>query len=128
MDKLTLAELSERADVAPRTVRYYIAQGLLPGPLRSGRGALYGDRHLQLLKQIQKLQSGGKTLAEVALALHSGPDDRELAEPVSWLDYKLAEDVIVRVRGDVSPWRHKRIRNVLTEAAGRLRVEPNEEK
>ena len=128
VDRLSLAELSERAEVAPRTVRFYIAQGLLPGPLRSGRAAEYGDRHLRLLTRIKELQAEGLTLAEVAFALDPGRKHRELADPVAWLEYELAEDVIVRIRGDVSPWRHKAIQNVLSEATAKLREEAQERK
>jgi DNA-binding transcriptional MerR regulator len=128
VDLLSLAELSERAQVAPRTIRFYIAQGLLPGPLRSGRGAAYGDVHLELLGRIQALQQQGMTLKEVQFALAPGEGRMELPEPVSWVDYSLAEDVVVRVRvrGGIAPWRHKLIRKVLAEAMAKLRSETEE--
>jgi DNA-binding transcriptional MerR regulator len=126
VDKLSLGELSEQADVAPRTVRFYIAKGLLPGPLRAGREAVYGNLHLQLLKRIKGLQAKGMTLAEVSFALSPGRDRRELAEPVAWLEYQLADDVVVQVRSGIAPWRHKLIRNVLAEAAAKLQDEPKE--
>lgn len=126
MDLLSLAELSERAQVAPRTIRFYIAQGLLPGPLRSGRGAAYGHVHLELLGRIQALQQQGMTLREVQFALAPGEGRVELPEAVSWVDYSLAEDVVVRVRGGIAPWRHKLIRKVLAEAMAKLRSETEE--
>lgn len=126
MDLLSLAELSERAQVAPRTIRFYIAQGLLPGPLRSGRGAAYGHVHLELLGRIQALQQQGMTLREVQFALAPGEGRVELPEAVSWVDYSLAEDVVVRVRGGIAPWRHKVIRKVLAEAMAKLRSETEE--
>ena len=43
---LTLAELTEAADVSVRTVRYYIAEGLLPPPEGSGPGSAYARGHL----------------------------------------------------------------------------------
>jgi DNA-binding transcriptional MerR regulator len=123
MDKLSLAELSAQAEVAPRTVRFYIAKGLLPGPLRVGREAAYGSVHLQLLKRIKSLQAKGMTLAEVSFALSPGRDRRELGEPVVWLKYQLADDVVVHVRSGVAPWRHKAIRNALAEVAAKLQDE-----
>lgn len=120
MDELSLAELSERAEVPPRTIRFYITQGLLPGPVRSGRAAVYGRVHLDLLKRIRGLQAQGRTLAEVAFALAPGGGERALPEPVSWLEYQLAEDVVVRVRSNIAPWRHKAIRSVLAETAAKL--------
>lgn len=128
MDKLSLVELSERTAVPPRTVRFYIARRLLPGPLRSGRGAIYGNVHLQLLNRIKALQAKGKTLAEVAFALSSGSGAPELAEPVVWLEYELSDEVVVRVRSGIAPWRHKMIRNVLVEAAAKLRDGQEERK
>ena len=120
MEKLSLAELSERAEVPPRTIRFYIARGLLPGPERAGREAVYGKTHCELLNRIKELQAKGKTLAEVAFALSPGSANRGLAEPVAWLEYELADDVVVRIRGGIAPWRHKMIRNVLAEAAAKL--------
>ncbi len=126
--QLSLAELSERAEIAPRTVRFYIAQGLLPGPLRSGRGAQYGDNHLELLQRIKELQAEGMTLAQVAFALGPGSEHPELADPVVGLEYQLAEDVVVRVSGEISPWRHKVIRSVLAEAAAKLQDQEEKKK
>jgi DNA-binding transcriptional MerR regulator len=128
VDKLSLAELSERTAVPPRTVRFYIAQGLLPGPLRSGRGAIYGNVHLQLLNRIKALQAKGKTLAEVAFTLSPASGRPELAEPVAWLEYELSDDVVVRVQSGIAPWRHKMIRKVLAEAAAKLRGGQEERK
>jgi DNA-binding transcriptional MerR regulator len=123
MEELTLAELSERAGVPPRTIRFYIAQGLLPAPLRSGRGAAYGKDHLSLLDRIKTLQAKGMTLAEVAFALSPGAGHGELPEPVAWLEYDLSRDVIVRVRSGIAPWRHKMIRKVIAEVVGKLQEE-----
>lgn len=118
-----MAELSERAGVPPRTIRFYIAQSLLPGPIRSGRAAAYSDTHLRLLDRIKKLQAKGMTLTEVAFALSPGAGHEKLPEPVAWLEYELSDDVIVRVQSGLAPWRHKIIRNVLAEAAAKLQNE-----
>lgn len=40
-DELTLEELASRTGVEPRTLRSWVAEGLLAPPLRSGRGARY---------------------------------------------------------------------------------------
>jgi DNA-binding transcriptional MerR regulator len=121
VDNLSLAELSERAGVPPRTIRFYIAQGLLPGPVGAGRAAAYGKAHSQQLEQIKALQAKGMPLAEIAVALAPGPRHAELPEAVAWLEYELSDDVIARVRSGIAPWRHKMIRRVLAEAASKLR-------
>ena len=50
-----LAELSELAGVPQRTIRYYVAKDLLPGPTR-GSKSRYSDEHLARLRVIRKLQ------------------------------------------------------------------------
>jgi len=62
---LDLSELSARADVSPRTVRYYIQQGLLPEPESRGPGAHYGAEHLDRLNLIRHLQREHLPLAEI---------------------------------------------------------------
>ncbi|CAN5922772.1 hypothetical protein BH11MYX3_BH11MYX3_24140 [soil metagenome] len=55
-----------RAVPDDRTVRYYGTIGLLDRPLAMrGRTALYGPRHLAQVVAIKRLQSTGKSLAEI---------------------------------------------------------------
>ena len=63
-----------------RTIRWYTTIGLVdrPAELR-GRTALYGRRHLLQLAAVKKLQSAGRTLAEIQEML-VGATDRRLAE------------------------------------------------
>ena len=60
-----LGELADAAGVSPRTVRYYIAQGLLPSPGRLGAGTRYGTEQLDRLQLIRHLQDQGLSLAEI---------------------------------------------------------------
>ena len=78
-DAYTLPDLAEMADVTPRTVRYYIAQGLLPTPSQLGPGARYGDRHLDRLRLIKVLQREHLPLAEIRARLEK-MDDRQVAQ------------------------------------------------
>ncbi len=59
----TLSELCEAADVSERTVRYYVAQGLLPSP-GSGRGVRWSPEHLERLLLILHLKEKHLPLAE----------------------------------------------------------------
>lgn len=52
---LTVEELASAAACTVRTVRYYIAEGLLPGPSARGKGASYGEDHLLRLRLIRLL-------------------------------------------------------------------------
>ncbi len=85
-----------------RTIRFYIAQALLPSPVRSGRLAAYSAQ-LRLLDRIKALQAKGMTLSEVAFALSPDRRHRELAEPVASLEYELLDDVVARVRSGIAP-------------------------
>ena len=115
-DALTFAELAARAGLPGRTIRFYIAKGLLPGPVKAGRGATYGKEHLETLRSIKASQAKGLTLSEVARRL-SGESQGQLPAPIAWRNYTLAEDVTVSVRADVAPWRLKQIRRYLSEMA-----------
>jgi DNA-binding transcriptional MerR regulator len=68
-----------RAVPDERTVRYYTTLGLLDRPTAMrGRTALYGRRHLAQVVAIKRLQSAGKSLAEIQ-ALWPQLDDVTLA-------------------------------------------------
>lgn len=61
-----LDELCQLADMNLRTVRYYIQQGLVPGPEGRNRGARYFPSHLERLLQIKKWQAAGLSLERIA--------------------------------------------------------------
>ena len=113
----TLAQLAEDSGVPARTIRYYIARGLLPGPDKAGRGAFYTDAHLEGLNRIQELQKEGQTLSEIERM--AGASQQGEATP--WWKYSIDEDVEVWVRADAGPWRTKEIRAAIEEMTARLR-------
>ncbi|HEY6057571.1 MAG TPA: MerR family transcriptional regulator [Candidatus Limnocylindrales bacterium] len=73
---LSLADLCDTADVTPRTVRYYVAQGLLPSPSGSGPAARYSQNHLARLRLIKRLQREHLPLAEIRGRLSALSDDQ----------------------------------------------------
>src|SRR3712207_5471928 len=84
-DSFDLGELSAAAGVTPRTVRYYVQQGLLPSPGMRGPGTRYERAHLDRLQLIRRLQRQHLPLAEIRRRLEALDDDgvREaLATPV----------------------------------------------
>ena len=68
-----LTELADAAGVTPRTVRYYIAQGLLPSPGRLGPHTRYDAAHLGRLLLIRSLQEDRRLpLADIRRGLEGG--------------------------------------------------------
>jgi DNA-binding transcriptional MerR regulator len=62
---LSVEELAEQGQVSVRTVRFYIAEGLLPGPGSRGKAATYGEEHLVRLRLIRRLAERGVPLAKM---------------------------------------------------------------
>lgn len=67
----SLDELSTLAEVTPRTVRYYIVEGLLPPPLTTGRNATYSQEHLDRLNAIAALKEMYLPLREIRHRLNT---------------------------------------------------------
>jgi DNA-binding transcriptional MerR regulator len=91
----TLTELCDLAGVSARTVRYYVAEGLLRTP-GQGPGVRYGEDHLARLRLIRRLQREHLPLAEIRNRLRglSDEDVRSVASapagdatPGSAIDY-----------------------------------------
>ena len=125
-DSFSLVELSEVSGVPARTIRFYIAKGLLPPPLVGGRAARYGAEHLKELERIKTLQAQGQTLAQIAWQLGEGRKEVRPPEPSAWWSYPVSKDVVVEVRCDSSPWRLKQVRSLIAQMIRQLNE--NEEK
>ncbi len=117
---MTLAELAEASGLAARTIRFYIARGLVDGPVKAGRAAAYTPEHLARLESIKKLQSEGRMLSEIGLSLAGAAPEKNAAEPTAWWQHPIAGDVVVWTRSDVSPWRTKQVRAAIEELARNL--------
>lgn len=74
-----IKELSERSNTTPRTVHFYVQQGLLPPAGSLGPRARYGEGHVARLKLIRLLQRQHLPLAEIARRLR-GLTDEEVRE------------------------------------------------
>jgi DNA-binding transcriptional MerR regulator len=86
----SLQGLADLAGATPRTIRYYIAQGLLASPGRVGPGTTYTEGHLNRLRLIKRLQREHLPLAEIRARLAALDDatvaslvEAPLAEPAS---------------------------------------------
>jgi DNA-binding transcriptional MerR regulator len=81
----SMNDLVQLTGLDARTIRYYITQGLLPRPLKRGRGADYSQSHLDRLKLIVVLK-GTLKLDEIQARLNSvSPDEiRQLLD--KWVE------------------------------------------
>ncbi len=103
-DPYSLADLARLADVTPRTVRYYVAQGLLPSPDAAGPATRYGEGHLARLRLIKRLQRDHLPLAEIRSRLERMGDDEvdaalavgDVDEPVPSMS---TDETLAYVRG-----------------------------
>jgi DNA-binding transcriptional MerR regulator len=89
--RYSLTELAGLAGVTPRTIRYYMSQGLLPSVGTSGPGAKYDDAHLARLRLVRRLQREHLPLAEIRQRLEDLDDDAIAAlvdEPTATPDPK----------------------------------------
>jgi len=63
---MRIGELAERAEVTPRTVRYYESLGLVPKGHREGKGQHhYGEETVVRLRKIEQLKRIGLSLEEI---------------------------------------------------------------
>jgi DNA-binding transcriptional MerR regulator len=81
---LDINELSRETGVSVRTIRYYVAQKLLPPPSGRGSAATYGKGHRDRLRLIRRLQDAALPLAKISEQLRMLDDAgiaAALAEP-----------------------------------------------
>ncbi len=105
-----LRALCRSADVTPRTVHFYIQQGLLRPAGSPGPGARYDEGHLLRLRLIRRLQKEHLPLAEIRKRLDA-IDDREVERLL-----KEADRTASRPRGDSAL---EYVRDVLRASASR---------
>jgi len=70
--RYTLDELAVAAGMTVRNVRAYQTRGLLPGPQRRGRRAVYTAEHLLRLEAIHRARTRGASLTLIAAHLADG--------------------------------------------------------
>ncbi|MBW2272580.1 MAG: MerR family transcriptional regulator [Deltaproteobacteria bacterium] len=66
--------LARAGGVTVDTVRFYQGRGLIPPPRRQGRVALYGEAHLDRLRQVRALLQQGFSLAQIRRVVGAAED------------------------------------------------------
>lgn len=120
----SLEALATLAGLTPRTVRYYIQQGLVDRPLGEKRGAYYVARHLEQLLQVRRWVDAGLSLERIAELMAGAPDDPapRAAKPGSvevWSRVTLADGLELHLepgRAGLSAEQVRRLVRRITEA------------
>ena len=110
-ERLSIDTLASLAGVNARTIRFYIAQGLLDRPVGEKRGAHYVQRHLDQLLQVRRWSEAGHSLDRIRELIQGAPEDprRRATEPGSvevWSRMTLADGLELHVepgRAGLSP-------------------------
>ena len=66
---MNMRELTRRARVTERQVRYLIAEGVIPAPRGGGANAEYGDDHVAAIRRYARLRELGFPPAAIKLLL-----------------------------------------------------------
>ncbi len=75
-----VAELSRISGISVRNIREYQDRGLMPGPAKAGRIALYSEQHLVRLRLIDRLLKRGYTLAVIRDLIEAWASGRDLQD------------------------------------------------
>jgi DNA-binding transcriptional MerR regulator len=84
-DLLSTSDLASRVQVTKRTIRYYVAEGLLPPPIEKGAAQFFDREHEVRLRMIKILREEGLPLRRIRQELekHSLSDLQMMLEIAS---------------------------------------------
>jgi len=133
VERYSIDELSTLAGVTPRTVRYYIAEGLLDRPAGEKRGSHYLRRHLEQLLLVRRWTDAGLSLDRIRELQAGAPEDppRRAAPPGSvevWSRVTVANGLEVHLepgRAALSPEQLRALVRGITSVYRQVRAEPD---
>ena len=111
-DEFNITALSEATQIEPRTIRFYIQQGVMPGPIGAGRGARYTKKHVEILLNINRWKRAGFSLERIKVLIEEeAPVDVEirpakLGVPEPWSRIYLADGIEIHIdstRAELTP-------------------------
>ncbi|WP_457597433.1 MerR family transcriptional regulator [Hydrogenimonas sp.] len=80
--RYTMQELSRMFGMSPRTIRYYIQEGVIDKPEGQAKGAYYTERHLRQLTAVKKYKEMGLSLERIAELVRSeGAEPEDVLAP-----------------------------------------------
>lgn len=111
-ESLDINALSRETGINVRTIRYYLAEGLLPPPSGRGPAATYGAGHRDRLRLIRRLQDAHLPLAAIRTQLEALDDagvaaalvePQFLAEPEPVTAYDYVRQVLAKAKQPPGP-------------------------
>ncbi len=110
-ERFSIEQLATLAGVTPRTVRFYISEGLLERPAGEKRGAHYLRRHLEQLLTIRRWSDAGLSLERVRELVDGASEDpppqrRPAGSVEVWSRVMLADGLEVHIepgRSELTP-------------------------
>jgi DNA-binding transcriptional MerR regulator len=93
MDLLDIAEVADRAELAPSALRFYERRGLIASNGRNGIRRTFDPDVLDRLELIRCARAVGFTLAQIERFLRATPDDTELREHLAAKSRQIDEDI-----------------------------------
>ena len=134
-DRLTLDDLASLTGTTPRTVRFYIQQGLVSRPEGAKRGAFYLRRHVEQLLMIRRWTDAGLSLDRIRELVAGAPEDPSPtpARPGSvevWSRVTLADGLEVNLepgRAGLSPEQVRALVRAIADAYRAVRAAPGQE-
>jgi DNA-binding transcriptional MerR regulator len=135
VSQYSLESLASLAGLTPRTVRYYIQQGLVDRPVGEKRGAYYVAQHLEQLLQVRRWVDAGLSLERIAELRAGALEDPapKASKPGSvevWSRLTLADGLEVHLepgRAGLSAEQMRRLVRRFTEAYREVRSNDNKE-
>lgn len=129
--RFSLEDLARLTGLPPRTIRFYIQEGLVDRPEGIRRGAWYEHRHLEQLLAIRRWQSAGLSLERIGELVRRRADDddvppapRRPGDIEVWSHVALAEGLELLIepgRAGLSPEQLRRLAVECARVADRIR-------
>jgi DNA-binding transcriptional MerR regulator len=128
--RLSLNELANLTAVSPRTIRFYMQQGLVSRPEGAKRGAHYVRRHVEQLLMIRRWTEAGVSLDRIRELIAGAPDESppQRVRPGTvevWSRLSLADGLEVHLepaRAGLSPEQVRTFVRDITAAYRRVRT------
>jgi DNA-binding transcriptional MerR regulator len=98
-DNYSMSELAKLTGLRPRTIRYYVAEGLVPSPGREGAATRYPESTRVRLRLIAKLRDAHQPLAQIRSRLAELTDDEVVDLSAAPVEPAVSESALDYIRG-----------------------------